>query len=168
MRAGDVGRQGARRRQERGGRQGPWLLHHLRRSVPHKVHAGAAAAAAAAAERGLPGTAALTDAAIAGSVCSINSLHTMPHQPLPRILEPHPCTLHPSVATCSNLQEQGAAEGEDVGAAARQCTLCLEGLSDVEAVLGCRPPGPHQLYRSYFVKFKGKSYRWVGAELAGR
>ena len=102
------------------------------------------------------------DAAVSYRVCSINCINCMDSQPR---------TLHlPAMCLPARprQQEQEAAEGQEAGAAQRQCTLCLEGLSDVEAVLGCRPPGPHQLYRSYFVKFKGKSYRWVGADLAGR
>lgn len=49
------------------------------------------------------------------------------------------------------------------GDGALKCTLCLAGLADVEAVLGCRlargaDKGDER--REYFVKFKEKSYRW--------
>lgn len=52
-------------------------------------------------------------------------------------------------------------QGQEGGAL--RCGLCLEGLQDVEAVLGCRPVerGGKEEGREYFVKFKEKSYRWV-------
>ncbi|PSC71333.1 chromodomain-helicase-DNA-binding 3 isoform X1, partial [Micractinium conductrix] len=63
-------------------------------------------------------------------------------------------------SVCGGLAHEGCMQAQGDGAL--KCTLCLAGLADVEAVLGCRlargaDKGDER--REYFVKFKEKSYR---------
>ena len=65
-------------------------------------------------------------------------------------------------SSCMQRTAEGG-EGGDGGGGTLHCTLCQEGLTDVEAVLGCRVVAELQgggLHgQQYYVKFKGKSYR---------